>query len=332
MLLKTVINLHSYNTIQPENYIRAQGEKTNIKLISKAAGLAVIGYIIIQNVLSTILFLTPLGNLYFTKAEVQSVITIFLSVFSLLIPFGLCGFYLEKKTGADVFKFGEPVNTKLMLTSVPLGFFVCLVANYITSAYVTFFDSAGVELSAPEYSVPSGLPGRIVYAISIAVVPALVEEFAIRGAVLQPLRKYGDKFAILASAIVFAALHGNLIQAPFALIAGIVLGYTVCITNSIWTGVLIHFCNNMYAVITEFMMADITNEDTLNIVYTAVMAVLYVLSIIGSVAFVVVRNKRRLVPSFTVLSEGKKMKHFVLTLPMIIAIVIMIYITSQFVN
>jgi len=80
------------------------------------------------------------------------------------------------------------------------------------------------------------------------------------------------------------------------------------------------------------MIADITNEDTLNIVYTAVLAVLYLLSIIGSVMFVVVRNKRRLVPSFTVLSECKKMKHFVLTLPMIIAIIIMIYITSQFVN
>jgi len=327
-----VINLYSYTNIQPENYIQEQNEKNNIKLISKTAGLAVIGYVIIQNILSAILFVTPLGSMYYNNADVQSVITIFLSVLSLLIPFGLCGFYLEKKTGTDVFKFGEPVNTKLMLTAVPLGFFVCLVANYLTSVFVTFFDSAGVELTAPEYSVPSDLPGRIVYVISIAVVPALVEEFAIRGAVLQPLRRYGDKFAILASAIVFAALHGNLIQAPFALIAGIVLGYTVCITNSIWTGVLIHFCNNLYAVATEFMIADITNEDTLNIVYTAVLAVLYLLSIIGSVMFVVVRNKRRLVPSFTVLSECKKMKHFVLTLPMIIAIIIMIYITSQFVN
>ena len=127
-------------------------------------------------------------------------------------------------------------------------------------------------------------------------------------------------------------LHGNLIQAPFALIAGIGIGYAVCITNSVWTGVLIHFCNNLYSVIVEFMVADIENEDILNVVYIVTTVILYALSILGSVIFVYIKNKRKVLPSFTVLTEGRKMKAFIFTIPMIIALLIMLSITKDFVS
>ena len=326
------MNLYSYVNRDYDFYIREENEKKNIKLLGKAAGLSVIGYVLVQNILSVLIFMTPLGNLYMTDSTVQSIVTIFYSVFSLLIPFGIAGFYLEKRTGTDVFKFGKPVSTPLMFSVTALGFFVCLVGNYITSIFVNLADSVGVTLTSPEYAVPEDFAGRLLYVLAVAAVPALVEEFAIRGAVLQPLRRYGDKFAILASAVVFAVLHGNLIQAPFALIAGIGIGYAVCITNSIWTGVLIHFCNNFYAVMTEFMIADIADEKMLNTVYYGVMIALYVISIAGSAIFVVLRKKRRLVPSFTVLSESRKMRAFVLTVPMIIGFLMMLYITAQYVD
>lgn len=328
-----MIDLYGYSYSQPEKYLREQNEKRNIKLIGNAAGLCVIAYVVIQNILSTVFLIFPsLYEMYMNDPTVQSIATIFFSVFSLIIPFGTAGFYFEKKTGTDVFKFNKPVNNSLMITAIPLGFFICLVGNYVTSIFVSLMDMAGITLSSPEYDVPSDFAGRTVYAIAVAVVPALVEEFAIRGAVMQPLRRYGDKFAILASAIVFAVLHGNLIQAPFALIAGIGIGYAVCITNSLWTGVLIHFCNNLYAVATEFMVADIVNEEMLNKVYYITMFVLYAISIAGSVAFVVIRKKRRLMPSFTVLSEKNKMKAFVLTVPMIIGLIIMFGITLQYIE
>lgn len=296
------------------------------------AALGVIGYVIVQSVMSLPLVFPTLGELYLNDPVFQSVVTIFLSVFSMLIPFGICGFYLENKTGTDVFKFDKPVSVPLMITAVPLGFFVCLASNYITGLFVEFMGGVGVTLTAPEFALPSDLAGRTVYAIAISVVPALVEEFAIRGAVMQPLRKYGDRFAIVASAIVFAVLHGNLIQAPFALIAGIGIGYAVCITESLWTGVIIHFCNNFYAVITEFMIADIPDEERLNRVYYIVLGVLYAVSIIGSVLFVIIRNKRTLSQPVTSLTGGKKMAAFMLSLPMIIALIIMLYLTAQYVK
>lgn len=324
--------LYSYSSLQAEKYFREQNEKRDIKRIGSVAALGIIGYVILQTVLSAPLIFPALGELYLNNSVFQSLITIFLSVFSMLIPFGICGFYLESKTGADVFKFGKPVSYPLMITAVPLGFFVCLVGNYITSIFVEFMDGAGVTLTAPEFITPSDLSGRIVYAIAIAVVPAFVEEFAIRGAVMQPLRKYGDWFAIVASAIVFAVLHCNLIQAPFALIAGIGIGYAVCVTESLWTGVIIHFCNNFYAVLTEFMIADIPNEERLNKVYYITLIVLYAVSIIGSAVFMILKNKRTLSHHVTALTGGRKFAAFLLSVPMAIALLIMLYFTAQYVD
>ena len=76
-----------------------------------------------------------------------------------------------------------------------------------------------------------------------------------RGVVMQPLRKYGDWFAILTSAFVFALMHGNLVQAPFAFIAGIGLGYAVIASGSLWTGILVHLLNNSISVIQTIAIA-----------------------------------------------------------------------------
>lgn len=322
-----------YNFYDAENsiYVRREKEKNAIKRISRMAGLCVISYVLIQNILALLVYLSPIGELYESDPGMQSVVSIFLSVLGILVPFAAGGYFLTKGTNETAVEFRKPVSIPLAASATALGFFVCLIGNYATSVFVDFMDSAGITLSAPDYTPPMDAGGRIIYAVSIAVIPALVEEFAVRGVILQSLRKYGDRFAILASALIFAVMHGNLIQAPFALIAGIGIGYAVCITNSIWTGIFIHFCNNFYSVVVEYLVADITDDDKLNMIYLIITVALYAVSIIGSVAFVILKRERKLMPSFTALSEGNKMKFFVLTVPMIIALIMMIKITSNFI-
>lgn len=322
-----------YNFYDPENslYVRRENEKESIKQIGRAAGLSIIAYVLIQNILSILVYLSPLGEIYEKDLTMQSVVSIFLSVLGILVPFAAAGYYISKGKGTPVVDFSRPVSIPLMLSATALGFFVCLAGNYATSVFVNFMDALGISLSAPDYSPPSDFAGRIIYTVLIAVVPALVEEFAVRGVILQPLRKYGDRFAILASALIFAVMHGNLIQAPFALIAGVGIGYAVCITNSIWTGVLIHFVNNLYSVIIEFLAEDIVGVEEFNTVYIILTIALYAVSIIGSVAFVIIKKQRKIMPSFTALSEGKKMKALVFTVPMIIALIMMVKITSNFI-
>ena len=46
-------------------------------------------------------------------------------------------------------------------------------------------------------------------ALATAVVPLFVEEFLFRGVILSQFRKYGDVFAVIASALLFGLLHRN---------------------------------------------------------------------------------------------------------------------------
>ena len=327
-----MIILNDFYQYSSERYLQEKAEKKEIRFIGTVMGLGIIGYVILQTLFGDLFLSGFLGRLATIDPAFNCVATIFLSLIGLLIPFGICGVAVGRRTGKRIWNFEKPVSIPLMLAAVPFGFFVCLAGNYVTSWFVNFMDGAGVELTAPEFAVPDDFAGRILYIVTIAVVPALVEEFAIRGAVMQPLRRYGDKFAIVASALFFGILHGNLIQAPFAVIAGIAIGYAVCITNSLWTGILIHFANNLYSVFTEFMIQDISDLEVLDAVYTISSVTLTVISVLGSVVFILLKSNRKLMPSFTVASEKTKMLAFILNIPMIIAIIIMLVITSWFVS
>ncbi len=315
-----------------ERFLKEEKDRKQIKVIGRTAGVCVIAYVLLQNLLTVPMLFEPIRSAYFENAVFQDCVSILLSVFGLLLPFVLGGFYLRKKTRTEVFVFDKPVDMKLMAFAVPFGFFVCLAGNYVSSLFTSFADSAGVELTAPEFEVGDTVFGRIVYFIMVAVVPPLTEELAVRGVIMQPLRRYGDRFAIVASAALFAVLHGNLIQAPFAFIVGIGIGYAVCITGSLWTGVLIHFVNNAYSVVTQFMISDITDAERLNLVYNVMMIVLYFIAIIGSILFFIRKSPRKLTPPCSTLSSPQKYGAFILNIPMLFAIAIMLYITSQYVG
>lgn len=324
--------MYNYYDVENSMYIRKSREKKEIKRIGVAAGISVIAYVIIQNIISLIIMLSPLGAIYNSDAAFGSALSVFISVLGILVPFGFAGYFLNKEKNTPVVDFKAPVSIPLMITGVAFGVFVCLAGNYVTTVFVGFMEQIGITLTSPDYLVPDDISGRIMYTVSIAVVPALVEEFAIRGVILQPLRKYGDKFAIIASALLFAIMHGNLIQAPFALIAGVGIAYAVCITNSIWTGVIIHFCNNFYSVIVEFLVADIQDENKLNSIYLVITISLYAIAILGSALFFIIKKQRKLVPSFTLINEKEKMSAFVFSIPMVIALLIMLSITSNYIN
>lgn len=322
-----------YYYFSHEQYLREEHDRKSIKVIGRTAGACVIAYVLLQNLMTLPLaFSETLMQLYDSSPVFQNSVSILLSVFGLLLPFAVGGVYLKRKTKTDVFAFNEPVSKKLTAYAVLFGIFVCLAGNYISSVFVSVMANAGVSLSSPEYTVADDFFGRIVYFVMVAVVPPLTEELAIRGVIMQPLRKYGDGFAVFASAVLFAVLHGNLIQAPFAFIVGLGIGYAVCITGSLWTGVLIHFVNNTYSVVTEFMVSDISDPSKLNAAYGALTAVLYAAGIIGSILFMVEKRPRKLTPPCTTLSAGRKCGAFLLNAPMIIAICIMLYITSLYVG
>lgn len=89
--------------------------------------------------------------------------------------------------------------------------------------------------------------GQVALFLAMAVAAPMIEEFAFRGRVQHTLEHaVGVVPAIVASAVVFAALHGR-IDAVHHLAFGLFAGWVVWRTGSIWTAVYMHALNNTAA-------------------------------------------------------------------------------------
>jgi membrane protease YdiL (CAAX protease family) len=79
----------------------------------------------------------------------------------------------------------------------------------------------------------------------IAAYPAIFEELAFRGIIVQGLRRVlSDNETIAVSGMMFMILHLNVLSAPALLAGGIILGYMRIRSGSLWPGVLTHFTHN----------------------------------------------------------------------------------------
>lgn len=133
---------------------------------------------------------------------------------------------------------------------IALGCMVCMLANYPANLVAQLQERFGFSGTLPESPLTNDPAVIALYGLCVVVIPPLVEEIMFRGVVLQSLRRYGDGFAVLVSAILFGLYHGNLIQIVFAFLSGLALGFVAVRTNSLLPSMLIHCLNNgvSYAV------------------------------------------------------------------------------------
>lgn len=136
--------------------------------------------------------------------------------------------------------------------SLLAGLGLCMFANLAASRLMTFFSLLGIpEPEFPTYleASPVSLTLNI---LVLAVLPALLEEMVFRGFVLRALLPYGRRFAVGVSSALFALMHGNVLQIPFALIVGLACASLALRTGSLWPACLLHFGNNLLSVLLEY--------------------------------------------------------------------------------
>jgi membrane protease YdiL (CAAX protease family) len=78
----------------------------------------------------------------------------------------------------------------------------------------------------------------------ITVLGPVIEEYIFRGFLLNRLRPFGEKAAVLFSALAFGLFHGNLTQALYATAIGLILGYAAVKTGRMLYNCLLHILIN----------------------------------------------------------------------------------------
>ena len=208
-------------------------------------------------------------------------------------PQGLRRFFDRARVSAQiplgrVYKRGETA----LLVFGALG--VCLLTSIAVNYVLIFANALGfrfysTELLEEALPVPEGAVGILLFFVRTAILPAIIEELCFRGVVLQSLRRFGDWFAIAVSAILFGLTHGNMIQAPFAIVAGFAMGYAAVVTGSLRTSIAIHLLNNGAACLSQIIVG---NADSVTAMVSAA-GITYGLIFVGIVCGIIylVRKK-----------------------------------------
>lgn len=166
---------------------------------------------------------------------------------SFLIP-AFIFMLISRRAGREPMRLGVRIfpNVPAVIISA-IG--AVIVFAYLNSILVSFIDFSAVYVDTVYDSPIKILLGFI----SIAIVPALAEEFLFRGCILSNLLPYGKVTAVIASAFLFSMMHCNFAQFLYTFAAGIVLGLVYVETGSIWTSTFIHLFNNFYSLIQQII-------------------------------------------------------------------------------
>lgn len=283
-----------YNSEKMQKELKTAKERKSIRTSANrsAAGLLLFSFISEALALILILFV------YFTGAYdennsnyisgIEPVTMYILNSIVCLIGFGISASIITKINHLrldDVLKI-KKVNAldTVKFTIASMGFV------YVFNLLLTFMNMNlglfGFENEPMDLGTVNGLWGNIIYFLSIAVVPPIIEEFAFRGAILGSIReKHGDALAIIISAVLFGFMHGNFIQTPVTFLTGLVLGYLTVKTNSIIPAIILHFVNNGWAVIYD-ILSKLTSEDLMIWVESGVALALIGVGLICAVSLI----------------------------------------------
>ncbi len=139
---------------------------------------------------------------------------------------------------------------------------ICIVGfSSLTNVFVYSLEKLGYTSSLGSISIPN-FGYYVLYVFLMCVVPALFEETLFRGTILNGMREKGKVYAVMMSALIFMLMHGGPDQTIHQFILGVILGFVLVYSGSIWATVLIHFLNNFYSVTAIYIMGLSAGTET----------------------------------------------------------------------
>lgn len=124
---------------------------------------------------------------------------------------------------------------------------LCLGAQMTSSLWISLLELLLMPFGRSVMPVLESVAGSsdtfsmVLYA---SILAPIWEELLFRGYILRSLRPYGKRFAVLGSALLFGLFHGNLLQTPYAVLMGLLLGYVTVEYSLVWS-ILLHMFNNL---------------------------------------------------------------------------------------
>ena len=205
-----------------------------------------------------------------------------------------------------------------------ISYFIMVLLNLFTMGFLWIVGNfKGSDVVNPLENVisNSSVLATIIFA---GILSPIIEEVLFRGVMLNKLRTYGDKIAIITTALLFGLFHENFSQFFYAVGLGMIFAYVTLKTGTIKYSIGIHIMINM--------MGSVIGTQVLNSTIATMIfgIVVWVFVIAGLILFIKDFKKISLLPGEVTIEKGHILSETWLNVGMIINLIIslalMIYV------
>lgn len=170
-------------------------------------------------------------------------------LFVLLPP--LVFLWIGKYNIKDTLKLNKtkPINYLIIVFLVIFGLPVIGVLNALALGIIRLIF--GKNLPIVQIHIPD-VPALLITILIAGVFAGVCEEVLFRGLINKGYAKLGVVGSIALSSILFGILHRDIQKAVSTMLLGVLFGFIVYRTKSIYAGIVAHFINNTVAVLLTY--------------------------------------------------------------------------------
>ena len=253
----------------------------------------------------------------------------FAPLYLIAVPIGLL---LLRKVPAKPLEKHDLKPSRYIVTVI-----ICIFMMYAGNILGTIITALlqllpGVSAGNPilGYATDNALLPKVLFMVILAPV---IEEYIFRKQLIDRMHIYGEKLAVVTSALMFGLFHGNLSQFFYAFALGLVFGYVYLKTGKLRYSIGLHMLINLLgSVVGPFFLEKVAVVDTMEnmdlaalepvmpwlIAFGAYVLVLIGLAIAGLVLLCLNKRKVSFAPAEMELPKGTRIKTAYLNAGMIL--------------
>lgn len=131
----------------------------------------------------------------------------------------------------------------------PSVLIIGIVSNLSDRLFSFLYRLFGYRFEAAENELTRNIWGIAAFLIIISILPAITEEFIMRGEFLRRTRFFTRGSMIFLSGLCFMMMHNTLEQLPMSFAAGVCFAYYTLKFRSLWPAVISHFVVNLHSCV-----------------------------------------------------------------------------------
>ncbi|MBD5131392.1 MAG: CPBP family intramembrane metalloprotease [Clostridiales bacterium] len=227
--------------------------KRDCRAVSLALCSAIIGVVVMR----IITYFAPLPYSTYGDEILQSAVFSIPTqlLFFLAIPFCIYKFY-GGRTVKQTLEFSSVGRFRAYyLLAIPLGVCVYFLTIGISSAWSGLLSLTGYVSSSSSLDKPTEFAAwmLITEIFLTAVLPAVCEEFVMRGGLLTTAkRSFKTVFCVVLCGVIFGLFHQNIRQVFYTSLFGALAAFLTLKTKSLYPAMLMHFVNNFMSVYIDY--------------------------------------------------------------------------------